>query len=285
MARTGPIQNKIMLLVCLPLLIWIAAFELLPIAGMLVMSFQDDSGQGFSLGQYIRTFTSDIYLQAIWNSLKVALISSVVGIIIALVCGYAITRLSEGFRDRMLMVSNMITNFVGVPLAFAYMIMLGNNGAFTLLFQKLGLESLSKFDLYTENGLLLLYIYYQIPLAILLVYPIFHGIREEWKEASALLGASAWRFWRHIGIPMMLPSILGTFSILIANALGAYATAYALTGSNFNLLSIRIAALVSGDIFPNFQLGSALAVILAIIMLLAMFLNEWMTRYSRRRGL
>ncbi|WP_026263987.1 ABC transporter permease [Paenibacillus terrigena] len=285
MARTGPIQNKIMLLVCLPLLIWIAAFELLPIAGMLVMSFQDDSGQGFSLGQYIRAFTSDIYLQAIWNSLKVALISSIVGIIIALVCGYAITRLSEGFRDRILMVSNMITNFVGVPLAFAYMIMLGNNGAFTLLFQKLGLDSLAKFDLYTENGLLMLYIYYQIPLAILLVYPIFHGIREEWKEASALLGASAWRFWRHIGIPMMLPSILGTFSILIANALGAYATAYALTGSNFNLLSIRIAALVSGDIFPNFQLGSALAVILALIMLLAMFLNEWMTRYSRRRGL
>jgi len=285
MAGTGPIQNKIMLFVCLPLLIWIVAFELLPIAGMLVMSFQDDSGQGFTLGQYIRTFTSDIYLQAIWNSLKVALISSIVGIIIALVCGYAITRLSEGFRDRMLMLSNMITNFVGVPLAFAYMIMLGNNGAFTLLFQKLGLDSLSKFDLYTENGLLLLYIYYQIPLAILLVYPIFHGIREEWKEASALLGASAWRFWRHIGIPMMLPSILGTFSILIANALGAYATAYALTGSNFNLLSIRIAALVSGDIFPNFQLGSALAVILAIIMLLAMFLNEWMTRYSRRRGL
>ncbi|MFD0620853.1 ABC transporter permease [Paenibacillus sp. GCM10027629] len=285
MARTGPIQNKVMLLVCIPLLIWIVAFELLPIAGMLVMSFQDDSGQGFSLGQYIRTFTSDIYLQAIWNSLKVALISSIVGIIIALVCGYAITRLSEGFRDRMLMASNMITNFVGVPLAFAYMIMLGNNGAFTLLFQKLGLDSLSKFDLYTENGLLLLYIYYQIPLAILLVYPIFHGIREEWKEASALLGASAWRFWRHIGIPTMLPSILGTFSILIANALGAYATAYALTGSNFNLLSIRIAALVSGDIFPNFQLGSALAVILAIIMLLAMFLNEWMTRYSRRRGL
>jgi len=285
MARTGPIQNKVMLLVCLPLLLWIAAFELLPIIGMLVMSFQDDSGQGFSLGQYIRTFTSDIYLQAIWNSLKVALISSIVGIIIALVCGYSITRLSAGFRDRMLMVSNMITNFVGVPLAFAYMIMLGNNGAFTLLFQRLGLDSLAKFDLYTENGLLLLYIYYQIPLAILLVYPIFHGIREEWKEASALLGASAWRFWRHIGIPMMLPSILGTFSILIANALGAYATAYALTGSNFNLLSIRIAALVSGDIFPNFQLGSALAVILAIIMLLAMFLNEWMTRYSRRRGL
>jgi len=285
MARTGPIQNKVMLLVCIPLLIWIVAFELLPIAGMLVMSFQDDSGQGFSLGQYIRAFTSDIYLQAIWNSLKVALISSIVGIIIALVCGYAITRLSEGFRDRMLMVSNMITNFVGVPLAFAYMIMLGNNGAFTLLFQRLGLDTLAKFDLYTENGLLMLYIYYQIPLAILLVYPIFHGIREEWKEASALLGASAWRFWRHIGIPMMLPSILGTFSILIANALGAYATAYALTGSNFNLLSIRIAALVSGDIFPNFQLGSALAVILAIIMLLAMFLNEWMTRYSRRRGL
>lgn len=83
----------------------------------------------------------------------------------------------------------------------------------------------------------------------------------------------------------MLPGLLGTFSMLIANALGAYATAYALTGTNYNLMTVRIAALVSGDIFPNFQLGSALAVILALIMLFFLFVNEAMARRSRRRGL
>jgi putative spermidine/putrescine transport system permease protein len=179
----------------------------------------------------------------------------------------------------------MITNFVGVPLAFAYMILLGGNGALVILAKELGLESLAGFDLYSESGLLLTYIYYQTPLSILLVYPCFYAIKKEWREAASLLGASTFEFWRRIGIPVLLPSLLGTFSMLMANSLGAYATAYALTGINYNLLTIRIASLVSGDIFPNFQLGSALAVILALIMIISLIINEKMSSWSRRRGL
>ena len=52
------------------------------------------------------------------------------------------------------------------------------------------------------------------------------------------------RFWMKIGIPIMLPGIVGTFSVLFANAMGAYASAYALTGSSYNLVAIRIGALV-----------------------------------------
>ncbi|WP_238590869.1 ABC transporter permease [Paenibacillus beijingensis] len=285
MAGTGSIKSKIMLLVLLPLVIWICAFELVPIVQMIIMSFQTDDGQGFTLDQYVQSLTKPLYVQAILNDLKISFVSSVAALIIALVCAYSITRFTTKLRDTMLMISNMFTNFVGIPLAFSYMIMLGGNGMFTLLFRKLGFESLASFDLYSEKGLMLLYVYYQIPLALLLVYPIYYGIREEWREASMLLGASIWQFWRRIGIPVMLPGILGTFSILLANAMGAYATAYALTGINYNLLPIRIAALVSGDIFPNFQLGSALAVILAVIMLLSLFFNDWMGRLSRRRGI
>ncbi|WP_052339130.1 ABC transporter permease [Gorillibacterium massiliense] len=284
MARTGAIQNKIMLLTLVPLILWICAFELVPILRMLVMSFQNSDGQGFTLGQYAKSLSTPLYTQAIWNSLKLALIASVVALAAALVCGYSITRMSETVQSRMLMLSNMTSNFVGVPLAFAYIIMLGNSGAFTMLFRKLGLHSLASFDLYSEKGLLLIYTYYQIPLAILLIYPVFNAIKNDWKEASALLGASGWGFWRYVGLPVMLPGILGTFSMLMANALGAYATAYALMGSNYNLLAIRIAGMVSGDIFPNFQLASALAVLMAIIMLTAMFINEWMSRRSRRNG-
>lgn len=273
-----------MLLVLIPLAVWICAFELIPIIRMIVMSFQNGEGQGFTLAQYRKALTTPLYLQAIRNSFKISLVSSAAAAVLALVCAYSITRFSVKIRDRMLTISNMLTNFVGVPLAFAYIILLGNNGALMLLLRKLGFESLASFDLYSETGVTLVYVYYQTPLAILLMYPIYYGIREEWREASSMLGASEWQFWRHIGIPVMLPGILGTFSILMANALGAYATAYALTGINYNLLPIRISSMVSGDIFPNFQLGSALAVILAVVMVLILLMNEWMSRLSRRRG-
>lgn len=274
-----------MLLALIPLLVWIGAFELFPIARMLIMSFQDSNGQGFTLGHYIKGLSGPLYVQALTNSLRISFLSSFIAIIVALLCAYSITRYTTRMRDSLLMLTNMIGNFAGVPLAFAFMILMGNNGIFTIIARKFGIESFAAFDLYSELGLTLIYVYFQVPLAVMLLYPAYYGIREEWREAASVLGASAIRFWRHIGIPMLLPSLVGTFGMLFANALGAYATAYALTGSNYNLLAIRISALVSGDIFPNFELGSALAVILAAIMLLAILLNEWMTRLSRRRGL
>jgi putative spermidine/putrescine transport system permease protein len=274
-----------MLLTLVPLLVWVGIFELAPLVRMISMSFGFGETDGFTFHYYVKALTTNLYTQAIGNSLQLALFSTLIALPIAIIACSAIVRLSEPARDRMLMLSNMTSNFVGVPLAFAYIIMLGNNGAFTLLFHKLGLSALASFDLYSDRGLLLLYVYYQIPLAILLIYPVFHAIKDEWKEAAALLGATNAAFWWRIGLPVMLPGILGTFSLLIANALGAYATAYALMGSNANLLAIRIAGMVSGDIFPNFSLASALAVILAVIMLMAQFINERLARRSRRRGI
>lgn len=274
-----------MLLVAVPLIVWLCAFELAPVARMVQMSFQFDDGQGFTLGQYVKSLTNPLYVRAIANSLRISLEASLAALAIGLVCAYSVTRMPAAVGDKLLMLSNTMSNFVGVPLAFAYIIMLGNNGALVLLFKHLGLNSLASFDLYSEQGILLLYIYYQIPLALLLLYPLYRGVRREWMDASALLGAPAWKFWLHIGLPVMLPGILGTFSVLMANALGAYATAYALTGSNYNLMPIRISSLVAGEIFPNFQLSSALSILLALMMVLTIAINEWMSRWSRRKGL
>lgn len=94
-------------------------------------------------------------------------------------------------RDRLLMLSNMTSNFAGVPLAFAYIILLGNNGVFTLLFKQWGWSVFADFDLYSWSGLILVYVYFQVPLALLLLYPSFYGIREQWREAASLLGGWA----------------------------------------------------------------------------------------------
>ena len=78
------------------------------------------------------------------------------------------------------------------------------------------------------------------------------------------------------------PGITGTFVILFANAMGAYATAYALVGGNFNLLAIRIGSLVAGDVSTKPQLGSALAVLLGLMMLVALTVSQWFMRRVRK---
>jgi putative spermidine/putrescine transport system permease protein len=276
-------QIKLLLLVALlPFVILIIIFELAPAVAMLMNSFRTEDAANFTLQQYITSLSKPFYLKAIKNSLMISLYSSVIGLIVGLLVAYAITRVSESIREKVIMISNMTSNFAGIPLAFAYIILLGTNGIFTILANQFGWSVFTGFDLYTWTGLALVYVYFQIPLATLLLFPIYNGIREGWKEAASLLGAGKFQFWRYIALPVLLPAIAGTFTVLFANSMGAYATAYALVGGNYNLLAIRIGSLISGNVITNPQLGSALAVLLGVTMMLSLWINERLMRRVRR---
>lgn len=275
-------QKLFLLALLLPFFILVIGFEIGPLISMVKDSFYADDGIKISLDQYITIFKSKFYLQGIQNSVLISLFSAITSIIVAIVLAYSFTKFSKKAQNRLLMIANMTSNFEGIPLSFSYIILLGNNGLFTLLFAKLGMDVFAHFNLYSWTGLILVYVYFQIPLAIMLLYPSFQGIKHQWNEAAALLGASKLKFWIHIGLPVLLPSIVGIFSILFANAMGAYATAYALVGSNYNLLSLQIANLVSSEVTLNPHLGSALGVLLASTMIVAMWFNQRMMRRVRR---
>ncbi|MBB6634680.1 ABC transporter permease subunit [Cohnella thailandensis] len=276
------LRGRLWVLGLVPFAVMVLAFQLAPVWSMLSGSFRSDADSRWTWHNYYTALNSPFYLKAIENSLLISAYSSLIGIVVGLVCAYSVTRFAPTVRDRILMLSNMTSNFAGVPLAFAYIILLGSNGVFTLLFREWGWNVFDGFDLYSWTGLTLVYVYFQVPLSLLLLYPSFYGIREQWKEAASMLGASSWQFWRSIGVPILAPAIFGTLGILFANAMGAYATAYALVGGNYNLLAIRIGSIVSGDVTNQPNLGSALAVLLACTTLLAVSLNAWMTKRSAR---
>jgi putative spermidine/putrescine transport system permease protein len=268
-------------LALVPFTIIVIGFELLPLIYMLMTSLLSDDETHYTLSQYVIALTSPYYRKAIQNSLLISLSASVIGILAALFTAYSLTRLPERARDRLLSLSTMTSNFAGVPLAFAYIILLGNNGVFTLLLKSWGLDVFT-IDLYSWTGLVLVYVYFQVPLATLLLYPVYFGIQERWREAASLLGAGSASYWLRIALPILAPGITGTFVILFANAMGAYATAYALVGGNFNLLAVRIGSLVAGDVSTKPQLGSALAVLLGLMMLVALTVSQWFMRRVRK---
>lgn len=270
------------LLALLPFLIMVVMFEMLPLIGVIIKSFRLEGGDSFTLNNYIEILNTEYYRQAIFNSVVISVVSAIVGIIVAFIGGKAAQNTNGKFKKAFMSILNMTSNFAGVPLAFAFIILLGKTGVLVILAKTIGLNSVASFDLYSTNGLLLIYIYFQIPLATLLLIPAFESIREEWKEAAKILRADGFQFWRYIGIPMLLPSILSTFSVLFANALVAYATAYALLSGNASLLPIRISELFVGDISQRVELGSALSVVLLILMTLAFFINNKITKRLRR---
>ncbi|WP_342558034.1 ABC transporter permease subunit [Metasolibacillus sp. FSL K6-0083] len=264
-----------------PFLVLVFLFFLIPLLYMLITSFQNNGS--FTLQQYETILSNSYILQGFKNSITLSVVSAVIALVVTLFAMYAIMNFSERMRERILILTNLTSNFSGIPLAFAFIVLLGNSGLFTLLFDKWGIGILSSFSLYSWAGLLLIYIYFQMPLALMLLYPIYDGIQQQWKEAAALLGASTFQFWLKIGLPVILPGVVGTFSVLFANAMGAYASAYALTNSSYNLVAIRIGALIKGDIFAQPELASAIAVLLAVAMVLAMLLSEWSIAKTRRK--
>ena len=265
-----------------PFFVVVALFELAPLAQLAIDSLVGRDSGAPGIENYVRVFTTPLYQQSIWNSVWISLLSAVVGIIVAFLAARFCYDASPRVRNAFTMVLNMMSNFSGVPLAFAFMILMGNAGVLTLIGERFGIPFLADFNLYGADGLVVMYIYFQIPLATLLLIPAFAGIRREWREAATILKASTFDYWFRIVIPNLMPSILGTLSVLFSNALAAYATAYALVMNNYALLALQITSRFKGDVQTDAATGGALAMVLIALMVACTLINNYFTRRAAK---
>jgi putative spermidine/putrescine transport system permease protein len=180
--------------------------------------------------------------------------------------------------------AGVASNFAGVPLAFAFISTLGRTGFVTVILRDMvGINIYSAgFNLYSFLGLSLTYMYFQFPLMLLIMVPAIEGLKREWREAAENLGASATQYWWRVGLPILLPSLLGTILLLFGNAFGAYATAYALTGGQLDLITIEIGAQMRGDVLRNPNLGYAMALGMVVVMTFSIVGYTWLQRLSER---
>ena len=279
-ARRNPLRHWPSALALLPFFAMLLLFCLAPMLWVMLNSVKTDSG--LSLDNFREILSSRFYLQAFGNSLHIALWSSLIALVIVVPGAASLNHVPGRLHNAMVAFVNMSSNLTGVPLAFAFIIILGTNGAITLLLRQWGL--LGDLDLYSKNGLILIYTYFQIPLGLLLLYPAFATLDDDWRQAAALLGARPWQYWFNVGLPVLAPALFGTFILLLANAMGAYASAYALTTGNYNLVTVRIASLVSGDIYLEPNLAAALSVMLLALLILVTAINQWLLkRYAYAR--
>jgi putative spermidine/putrescine transport system permease protein len=268
----------------LPFFLFAFAFMLLPAASILTGSFQDEAG-ALTLVNFAHLFRPDIldsYLVTIKVSATTALLGGFLGFLIA----YAISLggLPKPLRSFMSTFSGVASNFAGVPLAFAFIATLGRVGFVTVILRTaFGIELYDTgFNLYSFWGLTLTYTYFQIPLMVLIIAPALDGMKKEWREASENLGASALQYWLHVGLPVLLPSLLAALILLFGNAFGAYATAYALTGGLINLVPILIGAQIRGNVLHDANLGYALAFGMVIVMTVSILAYSWLQKLSSR---
>ncbi|MGA0083173.1 MAG: ABC transporter permease, partial [Candidatus Nanopelagicales bacterium] len=271
----------------IPFFIFTIIFIGLPTSSVIVNAFRGNSGEWTF--ENLRVAFGDIYFTSLIGSLQLGFTSALTGSVIGIAISYAVAISGRKKLQRIVSTaSGVFANTGGVPLAFFFIAAIGNYGLVTVFLQRLGIDIYSgNFTLFGFSGLIIVYLYFQIPLMIIVTYPAIEGIKNEWREAAVNLGASKMMYWRYVGIPILTPAFTGAYLLLFANAFAAYATANVLTSGTLPLLPIQIGSLVNGNVVADqMNVGMAMGLEMIIVVSITMggyiFLDRKTSKWRKR---
>jgi len=258
-----------------PFLLIAFVFLIWPAYSVVLQAFVTDA-DGFTVDNIVAA-TQSQYRDAFVTTALLALITSLLGAVLGTFLTYAISVLGRPkfLKSAMTTFAGVASQFGGVPLAFAFVATIGSAGLITTWLGDAGFDLYGTgFSLLSFSGLVIVYLYFQIPLMVIMMSPAIEGMRAAWREAADSLGASGLQYWRYVGIPLLLPAMVGGFVLLFANAFAAYATAEVITSGSVNLVPIQIGFFVQGNVFAgNAQVGYALALGMIIVVSIALAIN------------
>jgi putative spermidine/putrescine transport system permease protein len=266
----------------LPFLIFAAAFLIIPTFYLVNGSFHNEAGEA-TLQNYA-DLTQPTVVEAFRASIEISLVTAVIGGVFGFLLAYAVIRGGlPGILGAALMTfSGVASNFAGIPLALAFTFTLGAEGLVTVMLQQVGIDiTKSDFTIFSKLGLEIAYLYFQFPLMVLIMAPAIAGLKTEWREASENMGATTFQYWRHVALPILMPTLLGTMILLFGNAFGAQATAYTLTGE-INIVTLLVTRQINGDVLNNINLGYAVAMGMVGVMGISIIAYLWLQRRAAR---
>ncbi|MER6442552.1 ABC transporter permease subunit [Streptomyces sp. NPDC001185] len=262
-------------LAVLPLLAFVAIAFGIPALAMLNGAFTVKDQATGAASYTTANLTASLqgaYLTALVGSVKLSAVSAALATVLGLLLAQAVvTSRFRALREAVLTASGVLANFGGVPLAFAFVATLGNAGVLT---RHLGLSD-KGWNLYSFWGLVIVYLYFLIPLMVLTITPALDGLRSQWREAAQNNGATGVQYWRHVALPVLAPSLLGGLVLLFGSAFAAYATAAAMVGSAVPLVTLQIADAISGNVLvgqENVALALSLDMVLVAGLVMAVYL-------------
>lgn len=237
----------------------------------------------------LAAFRDPSVLRAFGGSFGLSAASAVIGAVIGAVVCWALAALRpDGIVRSMIdSAASVLAQFGGVMLAFAFIATIGTQGLVTAW-----LVSTFHWDLnadgaflYTVPGLVIPYVYFQVPLMVLTFMPALEGVKTQWGEAAATLGASRATYWRRVALPVLAPAFWGSLLLLFANGFSSFATAAALI-SQGGIVPLTIRAQLTSETLIGLQnvagvLALGMVVVMAVVMGAYSLLQRRAARWQR----
>ncbi len=279
----GGLRPSGALLGVVPFFAYVTVFLIIPTLVVVIGAFV--SGGSATLGN-IRALGQPAVTSALWHSIVISAVTAVGGAVIGAVLAYAVStaRLDGVLKRFVTSLCGVLAQFGGVTLAFAFLATFGATGYLTKVLTTTGLNSSGGLWLYEWNkGLMLVYLYFQIPLMLIVFLPAVEGLRPQWREATETLGGSTFLYWRRVAGPILLPSFTGAVLLLFTNAFSAYATAAALISQGSPLLPLQIGGTFTSEVILGQEnVGKAMALAMVAVVAVLMTLYAVLDRRASR---
>jgi ABC-type uncharacterized transport system permease subunit len=266
-------------LLLLPVTAVLAAFLAWPLLLVLWESFF--VAGNLSHANYSSLFVKNLYRESFFTSLALSFSTAFLGTLIGLPVSYAIHK-SGRHKSFLMALTSVPLTFSGLVVGFAFIVLLGTSGFFTLLLKRFVDINPLEFSafLFTWRGLVVAYLYFLVPRMILTMTVAWSNADWSLIEAATSLGAGRGIVFFRVLLPMLGPAILSGSSLLFAVSMGAFGTAFALTGTAVKILPMVIYTQVS-DMSSDIAQADALAIILTVTTTLVIMLYERTFREKR----
>ena len=268
----------------IPYAVWVALMILLPMLLILLYAFTTQGNDivnfSFTLDHFIRFFTDQDFLLILWRSLVIAFKTTIICVLLGYPIAYFIARSSDKVRNILVLVITLPMWINMLVRTYAWIGILSDGGILQNILSFLGFGEPEL--LYTEGAVLLGMVYNFLPFMILQVNTSLCKMDKSLLEASADLGANRFQtFWR-VTFPLSLSGVISGITLVFLPAVSSFFIPKLLGGGQFFLI---------GNVIENqfitvgeWNFGSAISMIMAVVMILCMFLIRRVDERNSGRG-
>ena len=267
-----------------PYVAWIAVMIVAPMLMIVLYAFttagNDVTTIRFTLDNFARFFSDQVFLDVLWRSLFIAVITTIICVLVGYPIAYAIAQRSEKSNMFWVLVITMPTWINMMVRTYAWVGILQDGGLINSL---LGLFGIGPFKMmYTTFAVVLGMVYNFIPFMILQIHTSLTKMDKSYLEAAADLGANKVQSFLRVTLPLSLPGVLSGITLVFLPAVSSFFIPKLLGGGQYVLIGnvIETQFLTSGD----WNFGSAISLIMAVIIIISMYITRKVDTDPAARG-
>lgn len=228
----------------------------------------------FIIANYKRFFTDDIYQAAMWRTLEIGLVVTVISLVLSFPLAYSLARTS-GFWARVLTLVVVVPLLTSIVVrSFGWMILLNDGGFVQKISMALGVPKLQW--MFTSRGVVLSLVEVLMPFMVLTLSGVIKQIDVELEQAARSLGGGPWRVFRDVLLPLSVPGIAAGSLLVFVLSISAYATPALVGGEQTQVLASMIYKQATTAL--NWPFASAISIITLVLVLLLVWLQGALLR-------